>query len=80
MSLILEKRVLFWGRMSALQKKRVFFLGISLKKVHFLVLQVSVFEKKESVIGVFFFNLENDHTFPFYIGSGRTGLWTHSES
>ena len=44
MSLILEKRVLFWEDVSTLEKKGIFFLAFSLKKGYFLVLQVSVFE------------------------------------
>ena len=50
MSLIFEKRVLFFKNVSGLEKKMVSFEAFSLKKAYFLVLQISVFEKR----GVFF--------------------------
>ena len=45
MSLIFRNRVLFFVNVSGFEK-RVFFEDISLKRGYFLVLQVSVFEKK----------------------------------
>ena len=46
MSLILEKRVLFLKNVSGLEKKQYFFKAFSLEKGYFLVLQVSVSEKR----------------------------------
>ena len=79
MSLILEKRVLFWKKVSGLQKNRLF-PGIFTEKGLFSGAPGQCFWKK----GVFFtlckcqwkgyiFILENDHTSPLLHVSGRTG-------
>ena len=68
MSLILGKRALFWRDF----RKKSIFLSIFTGK-GLLNKRGPFFPRKKSVIGVFGFNLENDHTSPLLHVSGRTG-------